>query len=180
MNQFQMNRRELVKVITSGAAVISVGGISIIACQDNNYKPLFFHQDSFQFLSNLSETILPDSEESPGAKIAGVASFLDRYIPICKSKDFQSDIKNTLDKLSKISQNNFAKPFHRLSEDELADQLNRFEELGDKGFQELKSLILFAYFSSMEGMTKALRFAAVPGKYDGDILSDNNQKSWAI
>lgn len=175
-----MNRRELVKAITSGAVVISVGGVSIIACDDNTYKPEFFQSDSYQFLSDLSESILPECDESPGAKAAGVASFLDRYIPICKSPEFQNDIKIAAQKLSELSENKFDKAFQNLSPKELTEQMRIFESLDDKAYIELKSLILFAYFSSMEGMTKALRYVAVPGKYDGDVLYKTDQKSWAI
>jgi len=175
-----MNRRKLVKAISSGAVVITVGGVSIIACDDKTYEPEFFLPDSYQFLSDLSEIILPESDESPGAKIAGVASFLDRYIPICKSPEFQNDIKSATQKLRKYSENKFGKAFQKLSEKELTEQMYIFENLNDMGYAELKSLILFSYFSSMEGMTKALRYLAVPGKYDGDLFYNNDQKSWAI
>lgn len=175
-----MNRRALIKALSSGTVVISIGGVSFVACQDDKFKPEFFQSDSFHFLSDLSETMLPDCEESPGAKIAGVASFLDRYIPVCKSPKFQSDIKATIEKLHKFSEGNNGGPLHRLSKVELKEQFGSFKKIDKEGFSELKSLILFAYFSSMEGMTKALSYIAVPGKYDGDILYENNQKAWAI
>ncbi len=175
-----MNRRELVKVIASSTVVISVGGVSIIACQDESYKPLFFSLESYDLLSDLSEYILPDSDESPGAKEAGVASFLDQYIPKCKSPKFQSEMLSTIENLGKIAQDKFTKTFPGLSREEAGEQINDYEVLEDSGYQELKSLILFAYFTSMEGMTKALRYVAIPGKYDGDLGYDINDKSWAI
>jgi len=175
-----MNRRQLVKAISSGAVLITFGGVSIVACNDDNYKPVFFQPDAYQFLSELSENILPDCDESPGAKQAGVASFLDRYIPICKSPEFQDEIKMTTDKLSGLSKNSFGKPFHQLSKEKQTEQMHIYEGMEDKGYAALKSLILFAYFSSMEGMTKALSYVAVPEKYEGDISYHNNQKAWAI
>jgi len=175
-----MNRREIFKTIATGTVLISIGGVSIVACTDDNYKSEFFSRYSYDFLSELSESILPDSNESPGAKLAGVASFLDRYIPICKSRDSQSDIKNTIQKLGKLTENKFGTPFQKLSIKDKTEQMHIFENTGDKDYRELKSLILFAYFSSIEGMTKALSYVAVPGKYEGDVLYENAQKSWAL
>jgi len=175
-----MNRRDLIKTITSGAVVISVGGVSFVACDDDHFKPEFFESNSYQFLSALSESILPDSNESPGAKQAGVASFLDRYIPICKSPEFQSEIKTATQKLSKISEDKFGKVFQNLSTKEQMEQMHIFESMEYKDYGKLKSLILFAYFSSMEGMTKALSYVPVPGKYQGDVVYETKQKSWAI
>jgi len=175
-----MKRRALLKALSSGAVLISVGGITLVACSDEDYTPVFFSPDAYQFLSALSESILPDCEESPGAKKAGVAAFLDRYIPICKSEKFQGEVIIALDKWRTLAEEKFGKPFHRLSIEAMTEQMELFESLEDKPYKELKSLILFAYFTSMEGMTEALSYIAVPGKYEGDILIDHNQKGWAL
>lgn len=175
-----MKRRAILKALSSGTVLLAVGGVSFVACSDNHYTPLFFQLDSYQFLSELSESILPDCEESPGAKNAGVASFLDRYIPMCTPQEFQDAIKITIEKLRMMPEENFKKSFHKLSKEAQKEQMELFEGLEDDGYRKLKSKILFAYFSSLEGMTKALSYIAVPGKYEGDIYYDNKQKGWAL
>jgi len=175
-----MNRRELVKAISSGVTLIAVGGLSIVACHDDSYKPVFFESETYEFLSNLSDYILPDCDESPGAKKAGVAAFLDRFIPICKSEVFQSDIKVAIEKLRNLSENDFGKAFHKLSKEKQKEQMHNFEALNDNGYSALKSLIVFAYFTSKDGMTKALSYVAVPQKFDGEVIYENNDKAWAL
>lgn len=46
-------------------------------------------------------------------------------------------------------------------------------------FTMIKDLILFGYFTSEEGATKALRYVQTPGYYKGDVAYKNGDKSWA-
>jgi len=161
-----MNRRETLKSISIGSAAIIAGGLTFQSCHDDSYTPSFFSQDEFRFVSDLAEVILPSCAESPGAKEAGVASFLDQFTPACKSDDFCEKLISNIQYLHKVDSN-----------DVLIEEL---EENNIEAYQELKSLILFAYFSSKEGMTKALQYVAVPGEYIGDISADKHTKAWAI
>jgi hypothetical protein len=43
----------------------------------------------------------------------------------------------------------------------------------------MKQLTLFGYFTSKEGATQALRYKAVPGKYEGCIDYKKGDKAWA-
>jgi len=38
---------------------------------------------------------------------------------------------------------------------------------------------MFGYFSSEQGMTEALNYVKVPGRYDGCIDLKQGQKAWA-
>ena len=46
-------------------------------------------------------------------------------------------------------------------------------------FTLLKQLSLFTFFTSQVGGTEALRYVAVPGKYDGDLPYKKGDKAWA-
>ena len=46
-------------------------------------------------------------------------------------------------------------------------------------FTMMKQLTLFGYFTSKEGATQALRYIAVPGKYEGCIDYKKGDKAWA-
>jgi hypothetical protein len=46
-------------------------------------------------------------------------------------------------------------------------------------FKMMKELTLLGFFSSEVGATKALRYVAVPGKYEGCIPYKKGDKAWA-
>ena len=46
-------------------------------------------------------------------------------------------------------------------------------------FRMMKELTLWGYFTSEAGATKALRYVAVPGRYDGCVPYKKGDKAWA-
>jgi hypothetical protein len=46
-------------------------------------------------------------------------------------------------------------------------------------FRMLKELTLLGFFTSKPGATQALRYIAVPGKYDGNLPYKKGDKAWA-
>jgi hypothetical protein len=46
-------------------------------------------------------------------------------------------------------------------------------------FRMMKELTLLGYFTSKEGATMALRYKAVPGRYDGNVPYKKGDKAWA-
>jgi hypothetical protein len=44
----------------------------------------------------------------------------------------------------------------------------------------VKQLTIWGYFTSEPGATKALRYVAVPGKYDGNFPYKKGDKAWAL
>ena len=47
-------------------------------------------------------------------------------------------------------------------------------------FSLMKQLTLLGYFTSEVGATQALRYVAVPGKYEGCIDYKKGDRAWAI
>ena len=67
-----------------------------------------------------------------------------------------------------------------------ADRLKHKDEKDYKGpeipnhyFRMMKELTLLGYFTSEIGATKALRYIAVPGHYDGNLPYKKGDKAWA-
>ena len=46
-------------------------------------------------------------------------------------------------------------------------------------FTMIKQLVLFSFFTSKAGATEALRYVAVPGRYDGDMAYEPGTPAWA-
>ncbi len=175
-----MNRRETIKNLGAGSLLITVGGFSFYRCTDDVYVPHFFEQKEYDFLSAFAECLLPTSEDSPGATEVGVASFLDQYVPACYPPKQQQMLKSTLQSLMKIYLEDGGQTLAKESVDKKNDLMELIESSKIEGYKPLKSAVLFAYFTSQEGMTKALRYDPVPGEYKGDIPLGENDKAWAI
>jgi archaellum component FlaD/FlaE len=62
---------------------------------------------------------------------------------------------------------------------EKGDKTFKKEEMPNHYFSLMKQLTLWGYFTSKEGMTKALRYNPVPGRYEGCIDYKKGDKSFA-
>lgn len=54
-----------------------------------------------------------------------------------------------------------------------------FESLPLHFYTMIKQLTLLGFFTSETGMTKTLRYVAVPGRYDGDVPYKKGERAWA-
>jgi gluconate 2-dehydrogenase gamma chain len=101
-----IERREILRYIGIAAVAASFPGFSrwAFACpmeharvtpqpQAPSYKPLFFSTEQFQMVEHLTEMIIPQ-DDTPGAKQAGVAEFIDfmvaNRVPVTASRDIRS------------------------------------------------------------------------------------------
>jgi gluconate 2-dehydrogenase gamma chain len=100
-----MERREILRFIGIASVAATFPGFHqwAFACAHHQepatttsagpYSPLFFSQDQFRMVERLSEMIIPE-DETPGAKKAGVAEFIDfmvaNRVPVSASRDVRS------------------------------------------------------------------------------------------
>lgn len=56
---------------------------------------------------------------------------------------------------------------------------DKMRENPDHYYVQMKQLTLLGYFTSKEGATEALRYVAVPGKFDGSFPYKKGDKAWA-
>lgn len=102
-----IERREILRYIGIAAVAASFPGFSrwTFACpmdhsrsappqpQSQAYKPLFFSGEQFRMVEHLAEIIIP-GDDTPGAKQAGVAEFIDfmvaNRVPVSTSRDIRS------------------------------------------------------------------------------------------
>ena len=151
---------------------------------------LNFSNDDIAFLDEVSETILP-ATDSPGAKDAKVGEFMTRIVRDCYTPADQKIFVDGLQKLNEASKqkngNYFmdATPEQRhdllvdLDKDQKTYQAQKKKEDPTHYFRMIKELTLWGYFTSEPGANKALRYVAVPGKYEGCIDYKKGEKAWA-
>ena len=96
-----MNRRDYLKKVGIGVGALAVSPFTISlfqSCQsDLGWNPVFFKNEHIPFLSELSNLIIPSSNEIPGAKELNLLRFVDTYISKVLSKDEKKTFNNSFD-----------------------------------------------------------------------------------
>lgn len=202
-----MDRRELLKMIAVLTGGTVVGAEAFLSgCKNPETKTgLAFSEDDIPYLDEIAETILP-ATSTPGAKDAKVGQFMTVIVNDCYEEDdqktFHAGMKQLNDDFNKKYGTTFMKATSQQRHDFLVDldkeakeyQKKRAESTSqqknnDKDakksatpnhyFSLMKQLTLWGYFTSKEGMTKALRYNPVPGRYEGCIDYKKGDKSFA-
>ena len=180
-----MNRRILIKkmgVVALYGSFPSVLSEFLVSCKakDKIQRPGFFSNEEFQLLNQLIDIILPRTS-TPGGLDVSAPYFIDLVVRDCMNADDQQLIKNSLNDFGKGD----GKKFSSLNADEqkriVADiDKNAFEEENNNSwFRILKKLALIGYFTSQEGMTKALNYVEVPGDYKASVPYKKGDKAMA-
>ncbi len=188
-----MKRREAlsaVAVILGGSMVGS--SLFLTGCKSEPKRTSLtdFTPDEIAFLDEVAETIIP-ATDTPGAKAAQVGAFMKVMVTDCYEEKNQQVFVEGLKKLEESSKQKFSKGFMDLDAsqkkelltdiDKEAREYQRNKKDGDPNhyFKMMKDLTLQGYFTSEPGATKALRYVAVPGKYEGCIPYKKGDKAWA-
>jgi hypothetical protein len=167
-----------------------------------------FDADHVAFLNEVADTILPTTS-SPGAKAANVGGFMAVMVRDCYTPKDQKTFLEGMSKLNDAANKQFSSKFLDLTPKQRTDLLialdkeqkdftalrgkameadmlkhkgdNTYKspELARHYFRMIKELTLLGYFTSEIGATKALRYIAVPGRYDGCVPYKKGDKAWA-
>jgi hypothetical protein len=186
-----MERRELLKMIAALTGGVFIGGELLNSCKSGPSVggPTFSEADT-AFLDEVAETILP-ATKTPGAKAAKVGAFMVVMVNDCyEDKDqviFHAGIGKLDEACKKTNGKSFleATPEQRttllIALDKEAKEYQKTKKKEDPAhyFTMMKQLTLFGFFTSKEGATEALRYVAVPGKYDGAYPYKKGDKAWA-
>jgi hypothetical protein len=167
-----------------------------------------FDADHVAFLNEVADTILPTTS-SPGAKAANVGQFMAVMVRDCYTPADQKIFLEGLTKLDDAAKKQYSSKFLDLTSAQRTDLLVTLDkeqkaftvdrnkkldadkiahkgddkykpiELPNHYFRMYKELTLLGYFTSEIGATKALRYIAVPGHYDGNLPYKKGDKAWA-
>ncbi len=200
-----MERRELIKMITALTGVAFIGGEFFLAGCKNTASDTVaktFTPESIAFLDEVAETILP-ATTSPGAKAAKVGQFMTVMVNDCYTPEDQTVFHEGMVKLEEACNKSQGASFmkctpeqrtafltaldkeakeYQKSKPELEKkekEKNKDAKLPNHYFSMMKQLTLLGFFTSKEGATQALRYSAVPGKYEGCVDYKKGDKAWA-
>jgi hypothetical protein len=174
----------------------TLAGYSGYKWWDWNKTPDFKYLESHKnLLASLAETIVPSTNDSPGAKEAGVDEYIVVMLKDCTERKSQNKFIDGLKELERYCHSSFSKPFEECSPDQKNQTLTHFEErgksyggimgkienkfFGRSFFATLKNLTATGYCTSELGATKGLSYQLIPGKFIGCMPLEKNQRSWA-
>jgi len=183
-----MNRREVLQTVSILLGGTIIGGQAFLnqACSSPSQSKGFFSPYQLDLLNEIGETILP-ATETPGAKEANVAEYMQAIVADCYTEDEQQIFFNGLNDLENRCNKEFSKKFTqldysqkhnfllKLDNEHIIYMKNKKSEDPVHYFRMLKELTLTGYFTSEPGATKFLKYVPVPGRYDGCT----DQKPWA-
>ncbi len=194
-----MNRRDALERVSLILGVSIIGGTTFLqGCKtgdkknmDGSEKTLFsLTAEQIAFLDEIADTIIPTTD-TPGAKAAKVGSFMSTMVADCYKEADQKIFVDGIAKIDEASKKANGKGFMEASAQQrnslLSDinkQLKAYNDSKKEGdpnhyFGMMKQLTLLGYFTSEIGATQALRYIAVPGKFQGCVPYAKGDKAWA-
>lgn len=149
-----MNRRKAIKNLG-----LSLGTISLTpavftllqSCQnDLDWNPVFFDSNQIKFISEITNLIIPSSEEVPGSNELNLIRFIDLYISNVRNNDDQIFIKSSLDSFIENYYNKSNKNSLTNYDVEELDEILKYyfksdvskQELWSSDFNKIKNSIL--------------------------------------
>jgi glucoside 3-dehydrogenase (cytochrome c) hitch-hiker subunit len=122
-------------------------------------------------MDEIADTLLPTTAGggSPGAKAAGTGAAMNLILSDCYKPADQRAVTDGLARFRAV----------KFLERSRADREKFVRSVGREAwFAPVRDLALGAYFSSEIGMTKALRYVRVPGRYVGCMPLAPGQPAW--
>ena len=182
-----MNRREAVKtasVLIGGVLVTSNGFLIACARDPNRSAGKILSVDDQSLIEEIADTLLPTTPSSPGAKAAGAGAAINLLLTDCYEPDAQQRVVNGLKDFRKSCRDRCGNDFASLPQKDREQVLRDIDAEAQKAgpthyFGLVRELSLQGYFSSEIGMTKALRYVMVPGKWVGCVPLTPGQPAWA-
>lgn len=189
-----MNRREAISAVSlllGGTVVGSSFFLEGCVASEKKVTGLPFDEDTLKLLNEIADTILPATPSSPGAKAANVANFINTFVTDCYDAVNQQIFFDGISKVQEGSKAKFNTAFMDCSPEQRTELLigidneqksytaSKKKEDPAHYFRMMKELSILGYFTSEIGATQALRYVAVPGRYEGCVPYTKGEKAWA-
>ena len=161
-----------------------------------NWSPLFLDDEQAKFISALVDTLLPKTD-TPGALDMKVDMFLDKVFAEMYGESGQAQVVSEIASFNQTCKDRFGEVFTDLGEADRTALLNELEANSPKFvgkvwgtavsqqepvcfYRSMKSLAIWAYFSSEEVGKNILSYDPVPGDYLGCIPLSEVGNSWSL
>lgn len=182
-----VSRREAIQRVTllvGGALVVAPAVMA--ACGGEAARgttSVLSHRDR-ALVEAIADTLLPTTAASPGARAAGAGAGIDLLLTDCRDADVQRRVVRGLEELRALSRARSGGDFAALAPEARERLLREVDAEAQRAgdghwFALVRGLAEEAYFRSEIGMTKALRWVPVPGRWVGCVPLRPGQPAWA-
>ncbi|MBO6523085.1 MAG: gluconate 2-dehydrogenase subunit 3 family protein [Balneolaceae bacterium] len=187
-----MDRKEALKRVAylMGGAISAPTILGVMSgCTASQAKPTNFSPEEIKFLGQVADIIIPPTD-TPGAKEAGVPTFMDDMIFTIWDEEDRDYFLVTMTDFMDKADRELGKPFLEATNQEQKDFIYKEHEIvfgGDVDWEaprpfiwQMKEMTFTGYFTSEIGMTQVLQYQMVPGYFDGCItFEEAGGKVWA-
>jgi len=186
-----MDRRQILKYAamltgTALCAPVTATMLSDLSRLSDNASaspnPTFFSADDFQLLTQIMDTILPETD-SPSASDVGANKMIDHMFAVVFEPEYQQKFNGQYKALRQFLESN---NFSRLKPDQRGNVLRQLE-LGEKqsdaywAYTDIKQQTVAYYLLSEQIAEHYLNYLPVPGEYKPCVsLATLGGKAWAI
>lgn len=178
-----MNRRAALKMMMGALGLTATaqvfGAPAFFGSVLSSARPVLL-EDELALLDEIGETIIPATDDAPGAKAVGIGRFMQAMVSDYYDTGEQQRFLLGLGRLDQLTRERYGKPFPTLGvQDREALLLELEEDDSADYYRMIKQLTVWGYFSSEVGTKQALRYAPIPGRYDGNVKIEPGQRAWA-
>ena len=181
-----MNRREALTattVLLGGVLAASTGALAACTPAPRAAAAGALSADDQRLAEEIADTILPTTAASPGARAAGAGAAMNLLLTDCYPPEAQRRVVRGLAELRATCRERCGGDFAALGPRERERLLRAIDAetraAGDAHwFGLVRELAQRAYFSSEVGMTRALRYVRVPGRWVGCVPLAPGQPAW--
>ena len=200
--QGAIDRREAVKRVSfmlGGMALVGSSSGLLTACSTADRSAVAkagtagsFTAEDIAFLDEVSDTILPTTAKSPGAKAALTGAFMALMVTDTYSPEDQKVFRDGMTALNDASKKAnggatfmAATPAQRtalltaLDKEQFDFQKTRVKDQPQHYFRMMKELSMLGFFTSEIGYTKAMRYVESPGPFKPCEPYVNGDPAWA-
>ncbi len=159
------------------------GALSACARETPSVTPGGLDDEAFALLTDVADTLLPTTAASPGARAAGAGPAMRLLLTDCYAPDAQQRVARALAAVRQRSRDLAGRDFAALPTPERERVLRAIDAEARRAgethdFHVVREVAERAYFSSEIGMTRALRYVRVPGRWEGCVPLAPGQPAW--
>jgi hypothetical protein len=197
-----MNRRSALKKasVLAGSAVAIPSFFSLLqSCKSENrlgWQPLFFTETEAKTIAAILDMILPRTD-TPGALDVKSDIFIDKVIAKTYNEEAQAKMRSEIAAFNSECEKSFGNTFAELNPSDKEKVLQAAEANSGKfspgvwgtpvGKQEtigfyrsIKSMAIWAYFTSEEIGKNVLAYDPIPGTYEPCMPLSEGQNRWSL
>jgi glucoside 3-dehydrogenase (cytochrome c) hitch-hiker subunit len=158
----ELSRRDVIRL---GAAATVAASLGVAHVEAQARPGGFLTQSEFTTLDELSEMIVPTDAQSPGARAAKVAAFIDSQLAEAWEEKDRSDWRTGLGVVERLTQEMHGATFMKASPEQRVAVLTRMAQNEGKPqkpeelfFKELKERVIQAYYTSEIGIKQDMEY----------------------